>query len=286
MKLLLVLLLIISACLISAAQGSDPGLRSLVQAEKAFMQMAQTRNTRDAFLYFLTDDAITASPGQGPRKGKQHLKERAPDDSWLSWTPAFSDLAASGDFGYNTGPWEFRQKRTDEEPVAFGQFVSLWKKDERGEWKVALDVGISHKKPTGTYAWSASTIDPETYGSTPSDRSVIFGVEREFIKSITQRGEHAYPGRLSEEVRLFRSGQEPRTGRENALEFLKESKQKVTYRLVGGDIAPSGDMACLYGEATVERRQNGTPEISKHTYVRFWKKEDGDWRIVVDLLSD
>jgi ketosteroid isomerase-like protein len=285
MKLLQTFLLIISAPLVSAAQA-DPALKSLVQAEEAFMQMAKTRNTRDAFLFFLTDDAITASPGQGPREGKQHLKQRAPDDSWLYWTPAFSDLAACGDFGYNTGPWEFRQKRTDEEPVAFGQFVSLWKKDRNGEWKIALDVGISHKKPTSSYAWSASTVQPETYGSTPSDPSIIYDVEKEFIQNIAQRGDHAYLPWLSEEVRLFRSGREPHTGKQNALEFLKDSKRKVTYSLDGAEMAASGDMACVYGQATAALSQNVTPEIGRYTYVRFWKKEKGTWKIVVDLLSD
>ena len=44
------------------AQSAGSNLQAMVDAEHAFIQMAKEKNTRDAFLFFLTDDAITTGP--------------------------------------------------------------------------------------------------------------------------------------------------------------------------------------------------------------------------------
>ena len=63
----------------------------------------------------------------------------------LNWAPEFADIAVSGDLGYTTGPWEFRRSPKDA-PVAFGHYVTLWRKQNNGAWKVEVDIGIGHDK--------------------------------------------------------------------------------------------------------------------------------------------
>jgi ketosteroid isomerase-like protein len=123
------------------AQFANPNLQAMVDAERAFIEMAKTQNTRDAFLFFLTDSVITAGP-QGLRTGKGHIQNQAVDPGWLNWEVAFCDIASSGEMGYNTGPWEYRAQKTDEKPVAYGEFHSIWKKQPDGTWKNILDIGI------------------------------------------------------------------------------------------------------------------------------------------------
>ena len=140
MKTILMVGLMIS-CLSSINAQAIQDTRTLVEVEEAFAQMAKEKNTRDAFLAFFADDVVTV--GKEPRIGKEYLLMQTPNESWLNWWPVYSFLCTSGDFGFNTGPWEFRNSRSDEKPVAFGHFVTVWKK-VNGEWKAAIDMGISH----------------------------------------------------------------------------------------------------------------------------------------------
>ncbi len=157
-KFLAGLLLIIVILNLQAQVVRDKDLQGLVDAERAFIRYAKEKNTRDAFIAFLADDAVTAAQGQGPRVGKKYLEDQKPNESYLHWELAFSDIASSGDFGFNTGPWEFREKKTDEKAVAFGQFVSAWKKDKDGKWKVIIDIGITHEEPKTPTTWTASSV--------------------------------------------------------------------------------------------------------------------------------
>jgi len=286
MKWIQFLLLIIPIHLVSGQHLKDAELMSLVKAEESFSRMAKEKSARDAFLFFLMDDAITFVPAQGPRKGKVYLEKQQPDSSWLHWWPVFTDIAASGDFGYNTGPWEFRQKRTDKEPVAYGEFISLWKKNPQGEWRVALDVGIRHQKPVTARPLTSSAIRSEKKGGLSGEQPGQFDPEQEFIRSLMQRGSNAYIPLLSEEAKFFRPGYEPFYGKETVQDFLNHSREKVTCDYVSGEISPSHDLACVYGTASRESIEDGVTKTVRHSYVRFWKREHGQWKIVLDVLSD
>jgi hypothetical protein len=49
----------------------------------------------------------------------------------------------------------------------------------------------------------------------------------------------------------------------------------------GGDVATSGDLGYTYGmsERTVEGK------VEKGNYVRAWRKENGQWKVAVDLMT-
>jgi ketosteroid isomerase-like protein len=248
--------------------------------------MAKEKNTRDAFLHFLADDAVTSVPGQGPRTGKKFLEQQTPNDSWLYWYPVYSDIASSGDFGFNTGPWEFRQKRSDEKAVAFGEFVSIWKKNTLGEWKVAIDIGIVHGRPAIHPALATTSI-PLREKSPVAGKNEFLEMERNFINEFSKKGTSAYMGLLSDEARFYRSGNDPFITKKEIQKLLEKSKPKTTYKTMGGDVASSGDLAFVYGTASSEIMKDGAAQTQISSYMRFWKKEDGkNWKIVLDLISN
>ena len=62
----------------------------------------------------------------------------------LRWQPTFADIAKSGDLGYTTG--ESTTRTPDEKGQmleSHGRYVTIWKKQTDGTWKVALDIGTS-----------------------------------------------------------------------------------------------------------------------------------------------
>ena len=135
-----VLLLLVSLPGLAQTALADD-YQDLVLAEKAFAADAVARNTRDAFLAALADDAVMFQPD--PTSGKRLWEARKADTSKLEWAPELAEIAVSGDLGYTSGPWRFTPVDADK-PAAFGHFFSVWKKQSDGKWKLLVDHGITH----------------------------------------------------------------------------------------------------------------------------------------------
>ncbi len=98
--------------------------------------------------------------------GKEVWSNRSESGLDLVWEPVFASIARSGDFGYDTGPSKWRAKKTEEKFSGFGHFVSIWKKQKDGAWKVALDCGIENPEPTGKTEALRTVVPEETAKST------------------------------------------------------------------------------------------------------------------------
>jgi ketosteroid isomerase-like protein len=276
MKNFLPIALLMVALASSAQTTADSNLKGLVDAEWAFINTAKEKNTRDAFIASLADDAITF--GQDIQKGKEYLKTQQPNESWLYWEPVYSVIAASGDFGFNTGPWEFRQKKTDEKAVAFGQFVTVWKKIN-GVWKAAIDIGISHGAPAGKEIWRTSSVKSAPSKSV-ENKTDVMNFERQFQDDIVRKGLTAYRKFISPEARLYRSKREPFTSAEQIEKYLNETTEKITFASVDAEIASTGDLAFVYGRTVVRE------ETDRNSFfMRIWRKENNTWKIVLDLVN-
>src|SRR6478736_4529629 len=151
MKLLSILVLLVISPIALAQQSSPSALKEMVETEQAFSKTAEVKNTRDAFLEFIADDGLLFRPTAV--NGKQWMNEHPvpPSDKHplLAWQPAFAGMAAAGDLGFTTGPWEFKADIKAEKPSGYGHFVALWKKQADGAWKFVVDLGINHPMPGG-----------------------------------------------------------------------------------------------------------------------------------------
>jgi ketosteroid isomerase-like protein len=57
-------------------------------------------------------------------------------------------MAASGDLGYTYGNYILKSKNKEGKVVAsYGKYMSVWKKQKDGSWKVAVDMGNSSPEP-------------------------------------------------------------------------------------------------------------------------------------------
>ena len=276
------LLLLLVVCTIGAELSAQPnkGLNGMIAAEKAFIEMARVKNRRDAFLFFLSDSAVTQGPN-GPLKGKARLQQQPITDDLLDWEIAYSDIAASGDFGFNTGPWNFRPKRSDQNPVAYGEFNSVWKRQPDGTWKILLDIGISHGSPKETVSWSSGTLPPHHADLTPAD---VLQLEREFQALAVANREEAYRRYLSTTARMMVSNQLPFVGASQQKIYLSVCPPITGFRTLGGEAAQSNDLGYVYGTALVAASGKEGLETKTATFVRIWKRETSEWRIVLDVL--
>jgi quercetin dioxygenase-like cupin family protein len=61
----------------------------------------------------------------------------------LSWVPTKAEVSASGDLGYTTGAYEMTMSGVSEK----GKYVTAWKKQSDGAWKVTEDIFNADEAP-------------------------------------------------------------------------------------------------------------------------------------------
>ena len=104
-----------------------------------------------AFAQWFADDAVELSNGKAPVVGHAAIVAGAtwtPQQYQLSWTPEGGRMSPSGDMGFTWGHYEGRAKQRDGTPiVTSGRYMTVWKKQPDGSWKVALDAS-NNEPPT------------------------------------------------------------------------------------------------------------------------------------------
>ena len=272
--------LCVTAILVAGALSArEPlgDLQSLVQAERSFAAMSVEKGRQQAFLAHLAEDSILFRPG--PVSGRKWMQEHPPSAGILSWRPELAFVSRGGDLGFTTGPWEFRQKSMEEKPVAYGSFVSVWRRQADGAWKLLVDTGTSYPEhgPAATDVKTLLNPAPQTAKQPvpESEKQSLVAAEAQLTRQIAERGmPAAYSEWLAEDGWLLRDGGRPFVGRTAVASALKDAAAQSS-ALVGSGVSAAADLGYTYG--TVGEKGN---------YVRIWRKAvDGKWRLVLDVLT-
>ncbi len=285
MKILLLpsLILILFAQVFS--QSKD--LEKLVETESLFAKSAALNGQNSAFLEFLANDGIIFRPEA--KNGKEFFRDNPNIIEFYSWQTSFADISANNAIGYTTGDWQFSTKK-GEIPNAFGQFVTIWQKQQNGEFKVILDIGISHQKPKNVEAkWtfpasspasnpaSNPTSNPTSNNETPTKFSAFLTTESVYDRSqFVSMFENIYKKHFADDVCVLREGKLPINGKKNTLSVLKKEvslKHFPKLKLAFG----IQDLAYAFGTYD--------SPTDKGNFVEIWKFRKGKWQIVLDILS-
>jgi ketosteroid isomerase-like protein len=193
--------------------------------------------------------------------------------------------------GYTTGPWEFRPKSLSDAPVAFGNFVSVWKRQADGAWKVALDLGSENPAPTVApvikfAADSYSKTKSRTARQTESERNVLSMAEMEFVKALNSNATaNSLAKYLADDVRVFRMNTFPVIGKYPGSAVLAANPATVSLHVAGTEVALAGDLGYTYGTYETKDRQSGEKRENGN-YLRIWRREpNGKWKVALDLLN-
>jgi len=269
-------------------------LASLVEAERSFSRTSEERGIREAFLTWLAPDAVVFRPAPVPGRPVYESMDPA-NPAVLTWRPEFAEVAASGELGYTTGPYELRPRR-DAEPSAFGHYVSVWKKQPDGGWKVILDIGVQHDRP-GTALRAEEVGSPAATGKTGllsperlrDEMNAFSPMAASFDAQASRDGLRRFLSKsATEDVRVYRPGKPPSIGRAH----IKETVGAGDGLVAGGtpdnrarsqcDMAWSGDLAYSYGTFRYFRRDTRKAEMV--SFLRLWRRDaSGTWKVCLDI---
>ncbi len=196
-------------------------------------------------------------------------------------------MARSADLGYTTGPAEWRKAKEDEKPFGYGQFVSIWRKQKDGSWKVVLDVGSevpgppkSDEAPQLEFSFGPNPVS--TNGSQISPSKELHEAESKFAAAAQADSAAALLAASSAAVRVHRENAFPAVGQEAAREMLSARGGKLTLERMGGGGSAAGDLAYSYGKYALTTPQNA----ERGHYLQIWRTdEEGRWQIALDYQA-
>ena len=125
-----------------ATPTMNPGTAFLFGLEKKFAT-AVAEGGGPAFASFFDKDGMTLGNRTAPAIGQEAIAAQAkwsPQNYQLTWTPEGGQLAPAGDMGFTWGHYEGRTiPETGKPVVTSGRYMTVWKKESDGTWKVVLD---------------------------------------------------------------------------------------------------------------------------------------------------
>jgi ketosteroid isomerase-like protein len=267
-------------------------LAPVVGAEHAFAQYSIEHGMKEAFLHFAAPDGIIIR--RAPVNAIEVWQQTNPAPTGLlTWWPVYADVSRAGDLGWTTGPWEFRDKPTDDKPSGTGHFFTVWRRQPDGTWKFALDLGISHAAPATaeTVLQYPTTLRKSTRangGVVNSEvaRKSLLDAEQAFSNDSSTKGiRTTLLARADETLRLYRQNSFPIVGRESVAETLKAVNEFVTWRPLKADVASSGELGYAYGTYEVRAKSSDAKPTERGNYARVWKQRDGAWRVVFQVAN-
>jgi ketosteroid isomerase-like protein len=278
---------------IAALGGQSSDLKSelaaLVQSELRFSKAAEGGGMRDAFLQFLADRSIVFRPN--PVDGRKWYSENPPADGVLSWYPVFADIAGTGDLGYTTGPYEYRAGNSGA-AVQHGRYMSVWRKQPDGTWKVAVDCGVSGPAPPAREPPWKPPGSEEPRPARPAadlmaERDRLRAVEGDLSAAAGSRGTaRAYADCLDENSRFLRADGLVLLGKDAIVQALASRKEAWSWRSDQCEVSRAADLGYTCGTIAIRTRAAAIASIQYQYYTRVWRRApNGDWKLALDIAS-
>lgn len=282
MKVFFSLLFSISLFIHSYAQTSEDKVSQLIAAENYFNAQVKEKGLKKAFLAVCDNNTIVFRPD--PMPGLKFYRNQPDSIGHLFLEPQYAKIAKSTDWGFTCGSYMFKQ-REDSEYASYGTYVSVWKKGNRGIWRLALDAGVAHKKPASSI--KKMFINPADEGflhqkstSRLKQREDIVLSSDKLLGTITKADNKIAQNEfLTESSWLLFPGQEPLIGKKAIMNFWKTRGYKAITEPVKADRSFSGELAFTYGTASILAK--------KYNYIRIWEVQPNyKWNVIVEVFTE
>lgn len=272
--------------LVTAQEPIPAALQAMADTEREFARTAKVKGIRDSFLDFFADDAIAFAPeptSSRARLLKQPVRPFSVHE--LLWEPRFGDVAASGELGWLTGPSTFIDHESADQKPHYGNYLSVWRKQPDGRWRVFIDIGIpTPAEVSFAPGFTRMPLSGRYAGNEGKDAATqsLREADGQLNGAIAASGAgKAYADRLTSASRLHRAGVLPLVGSKSIVEWLDAHAFGLATNASGAEAAASGDFGYTYGTYTIAA---AAPQSG--AYVRVWTRDAaGKWLIAADVAE-
>jgi len=275
---------LLAAFLLTAALAAPPDPQTIVRAEKSFADRVRALGVRAGFLDWLAPRASCSAPA-----GARACDLREPADR-VARAPRVASRAR-GDQQRRLAGLEHRPVDVGgatarrSRPTRSADYMSVWRKQPDGSYRVALDCGIGHPDPLKeeteiTYSAPVST---PGLGSRPlAARQSLYQADASFARYAATEGVAGAMSRYAtDDIVVLREGQTRIVGRSAAKTALAPFEREPRLTSNAQYISDSGDLGYTYGSYVTGR---GTGADSSW-YVHVWHRgAAATWRLACDVL--
>jgi ketosteroid isomerase-like protein len=261
---------------------SDPDTapgREIAAIDSEYSRSATEKGMPAASINYFAEDGIAFAPFAV--NGRKYWGSVKDFPGTLIWQPIFAAAARTADLAYTTGPWELK-KNGEQISLGYGHYVTIWKRNPQGNWKMALDVGTENAQPADPPG-SLQVLPPDpTAGERPLEEAKrsLQKTTRAFFQSAQQNIGKAILNNASDDIRIYREKSFPAVGLTAARLMLSSANGKVSREPGGGQLSNSADLSYSYGSFAEDRGNT----IDRGIYVMIWRiNMNGDWKLVLDL---
>jgi hypothetical protein len=249
------------------ARGDDASVAQVVaQTERAFSARCAQIGIRDSFLEYFAEDAIRFNPEPGLARPDLE-REQSSTKVRLTWEPKIVRVASTGKLAVSTGPYVLQTGANK----SYGYYLSIWKLQGDGGWKVAADIGVSGRIAPNLPDDFQTYQDPPDQGS-PAD---LLSYEREQFNPAFDL-DKIYRSVASPETVFERDSEPLQAGQAEFAVFLYLQKGKRTsLSQAGGET--SGNLGFTYGTQANEKSSIG--------YLRVWVLRESRWSLMFDVAT-
>lgn len=140
------LILAVMATVVAAAKSGSSSAADAIKNADAQWAAAAAAKDVDKSASFCGADAAILVPNAPAAEGKDAIHKWFQDTFntpgfKLAWHATNAEAAKSGDLGYSTGKYELSYTDSSGKQVTdHGKYVTVWKKQPDGRWKVVRDI--------------------------------------------------------------------------------------------------------------------------------------------------
>ena len=141
-QLLFILYSMLNPLLVNASE--------LMEVDRGFNEMAQNQGIARAFDHYLAKNALNLNGGYDAVTRSEVVADyhRRRDTLKMKWWPVTSKIATSGELGYTWGRFiEYTTQDDGKVEEIHGKYITVWQKDEQGQWKSLTDMGAINPPP-------------------------------------------------------------------------------------------------------------------------------------------
>src|SRR6267378_1968545 len=275
---------VIGTCLLALDLIAQPAAdtaaaRSAAATDIEYASRALAKGMPAASVDYFADDGVAFTPFAV--NGKKYWASRKDFPGTLIWQPSFAAATRAADLAYTTGPWEMK-KKGEEISLAYGHYVTVWKKQPGETWRMVLDVGIDHAQPIDPPPILQILPPDPTAGERPLDaaKRSLQKTMRALVESARRNVGKALLAYASDDIRVYREQSFPAVGLSAARLMLGSDNGTVSRELSATRLSDSGDLSVSYGNYSEVRGNGGERGI----YVMIWRTDmNGDWKLALDL---
>jgi uncharacterized protein (TIGR02246 family) len=127
--------------------------RLLMDADRAFAAETAAKGV-DGWVSFFAPDGTMVPNGSPAIKGTDAIRKAmeaalSNPDYALDWDPKYARVSKDGQMGFTVGRYTSSDSSQDPPANSEGRYLTIWEKQEDGQWKVVFDMGNTGEGEVG-----------------------------------------------------------------------------------------------------------------------------------------